>query len=141
MKFLEIGEGAKIGELTVNKNIMVVDDVSKIQTFVSIGKNGDIIRINADGNEVHTPESYADKLKIIRGELFNQLNENRTSIESITDDLAKRSIKSALKEAEAQTLDEEGEWKVQEILCDVLKVSKEVGAAVLVGVITSYLGV
>ncbi|MCA4960985.1 hypothetical protein [Pseudomonas sp. Y24-6] len=140
MKFIDIGEGAKIGELIMTKNIMVVDDISKIETFVSVGKNGEITTVNADGNEVHTPESYAKKLKKERGELFVQLREMRAVIDTIADDFAKQKIKNALRDAEAQPLNQEGEWHVKKILGEVLKISKDVGAAVLSGVITSYIG-
>ena len=62
MKFLEIGEGGKIGDLKFHRNIMVVDDISKVETFISLGKNGEILNLDAEGNEVHTPESYSQKL-------------------------------------------------------------------------------
>lgn len=140
MKFLDIGEGGKIGELIMKKNIMVVDDISKIETFVSLGKNGEITKIDADGNEVHTPDSYTKKLKNERAQFFDELKEIRTSIESITDDVAKQKIINALRDAEAQTLSQEGERHFTKILGGVLKVAKDVGAAVLAGVITSYLG-
>ncbi|PWE39630.1 hypothetical protein C9I50_18360 [Pseudomonas prosekii] len=140
MKFIDIGEGAKIGELTMTKNIVVVDDISKIETFVSIGKNGEITTVNADGNEVHTPDSYAKKLKKEREDLFSQIKDMRAVIETIPDDFAKQKIKKALREAEDQPLNQQGERQVKNILGEVLKISKDVGAAVLAAVITSYIG-
>lgn len=54
MKFLEIGDGGKIDDLKFHRNIMVVDDISKVETFISLGKNGEILKLDAEGNEVHT---------------------------------------------------------------------------------------
>ncbi|WP_274643431.1 hypothetical protein [Pseudomonas serbica] len=140
MKFIDIAEGGKVGELNLTKNILVVDDISKIETFVGVGKNGEVTTLTADGNEVHTPESYAKKLKNDRSEFFSEIAKIRTAIDSITDDLAKQKIKNALRQAEAQPLNQEGEHQVKKIFFEVLKTAKDIGAAVLANCITTYLG-
>ncbi|WP_212743828.1 hypothetical protein, partial [Klebsiella pneumoniae] len=47
----------------------VVDDLSHVESFVTVGERGEVINLDADGNELHTPDSYREKLKIERGEL------------------------------------------------------------------------
>ena len=73
MKFLEIGDGGKIDDLKFHRNIMVVDDISKVETFISLGKNGEILKLDAEGNEVHTQESYSQKISKERQDFFEQI--------------------------------------------------------------------
>ena len=53
MKLVNLGKGAKVHRLGVNRNLIVVDDISKIDALINV-ENGEIIHLDAEGNEVHT---------------------------------------------------------------------------------------
>lgn len=138
MKLIEFGDGVQVGELKVNRNIVIVDDISKIQTLVVVGNNGTFETIDMDGNEVHTPESYSEKLRGARSEFFEDLENIRDSIASIKDELLKKKLNNALAEAKNQPLDEEGEWKFKRALNQALDFARETGVAVLSACIVKY---
>ena len=140
MKFIEIGEGGHVDGLRVAKNIIVVDDISSVHTFISVGKNGRITNLDAEGNEVHTPASYAEKLTDDRAEFFSRLDEMNASIESIEDDMQKQKVKVLLKEAQSLGITPKDEWSFQTILKSTFEIAKNTGAAVLASCITAYFG-
>jgi sRNA-binding carbon storage regulator CsrA len=140
MKFLEVGEGAEIGILNVRRNVMVVDDISTINTFISIGKNGKITHLDAEGNEVHTPASYAKKLEIDRGEFFAEVERCKDSIDQIKDELLKARLKDSIAQASQQELDAIGEHRFKQIIKVAYEIAKNTGAAVLATCICAYIG-
>jgi hypothetical protein len=141
MKFIELGEGAQIDGLKVTRNIMVVDDISKVATFISVGKNGRITNLDAEGNEVHTPASYTEKLVSERADFFSKVDEAKSAVESIENDLQKQKIKNLLKEARSIEYSMDGEEKFQRVLVTMLSAIKDTGAAVLATCITAYFGI
>lgn len=140
MKFIEVGEGSEIGTLNVRRNVMVVDDISSINTFISVGKNGKIAHLDAEGNEVHTPASYAKKLESDREEFFAEVERQKDSIEQISDDLLKQRLKNALAQAKRQGLDSGGEHNFKQIIATAYEIAKSTGAAVLATCISAYMG-
>lgn len=140
MDFIKFGNGAKVSNSSISENILVIDDLSKVETFIRVGDDAEIVRVNIDGNEIHTPESYALKIKSQRDKLFAELSECQDAIESIQNDIAKNEIKRALAAAAAQDLTRDGEWSFRRIISVVATTSKEVGVAVVSGVIGKYLG-
>ncbi|WP_137922873.1 hypothetical protein, partial [Klebsiella pneumoniae] len=51
--FMKIGAGAKVTGLRMKRNVMVVDDLSHVESFVTVGERGEVINLDADGNELH----------------------------------------------------------------------------------------
>lgn len=140
MKFLEIGEGGKIGDLKFHRNIMVVDDISKIETFISLGKNGEILNLDAEGNEVHTPESYSQKLSKERQDFFEQINNCELEISALQNEVMQAKIRKNLAEAKQLPNTSEGEFNFKKKLGEVKNLSKEVGTQLLTAIIMKYLG-
>lgn len=140
MKFLELGEGASVEDLQFNRNIMIVDDISKVSTFISVGKNGRILRLTADGNEVHTPESYSQKLNSDRSEFFDAIVKLNEDIDGIANELVKQRIKNSLQEASRQENSLDGECRFKRILSELYVISKDAGIAVLASCIATYIG-
>ncbi|WP_136024035.1 hypothetical protein [Klebsiella oxytoca] len=139
--FMKIGAGAKVTGLRMKRNVMVVDDLSHVESFVTVGERGEVINLDADGNELHTPDSYREKLKIERGELQASLEKAKEEINSIDNDITSQKIKNQLSAALSQPMDAEGEWNTKRILQGVLDLSKQVGCGVLTAASTHYLGV
>ncbi len=50
---MKIGAGAKVTGLRMKRNVMVVDDLSHVESFVTVGERGEVINLDADGNELH----------------------------------------------------------------------------------------
>ena len=140
LKFLEIGEGGKIGDLTFHRNIMVVEDISKVETFISLGKNGEIINLDAQGNEVHTPESYSQKLSKERQEFFDQIKNCELEISSLQNEVMQAKIRKSLNEAKQLPNTSEGEFDFKKKLGEIKSLSKEVGTQLLTAIIMKYLG-
>ena len=111
MKFLEIGDGGKIDDLKFHRNIMVVDDISKVETFISLGKNGEILKLDAEGNEVHTQESYSQKISKERQDFFEQIKNLESEITSIKNDVMQSKVRSKIKEIEELPIDDEFNFK------------------------------
>jgi len=140
MKFIDIGEDATVDGLTLNKNVIITDDLSKIETFVSVGKNGRVTNLNADGNEVHTPESYYEKLSYERADLFTQFKECELEIASIQNEVMQSRIKSKIQEINELPINIDNEFDFKRKLGELKDLSKQVGVGVLTSVISAYLG-
>ena len=140
MDFIKFGNGAKVSDSSISKNIFIVDDLSQVETFIRVGDDAEIIRVDIDGNEIHTPASYALKTQSQRDKLFAELAECQEAIDSIQNDFAKHKIKKALTDAAAQDLTNVGEWNFKQIISIAATTSKEVGVAVVAAVIGKYLG-
>lgn len=141
MSIIKFGDRAKVTDSKINRNILVVDDISTIETtLITFGDDAEVIRVDVEGNEIHTPESYALRVKGQREKLFAELAGCQKAIEGIQDELAKQEIERGLAEAAQQELTEDGEWRFKRIISRVAQYSKEIGVAVIAGVITNYLG-
>lgn len=138
LKFLDIGEGAKVNSLNLDSNVIITDDLSKIESFVSVGRYGEVVNLDAKGNEVHTPESYATKLRLTRHEFFEKFEQCKEEIESIKDELVRSKIKRLINEAKEQDLTPQGEHKFKECLGKVKDFAINVGASLLATCISNY---
>ncbi len=139
--FMKIGADAKVTGLSMKRNVMVVDDLSSVDSFISVGERGEVINLDAEGNELHTPESYRSKLEVERTELQHSLVKAEDEINSIGNDIVARKIKNQLGEALSQPMDAHGEWNLKRILSGTLELSKQVGCGILTTAITHYLGI
>ena len=140
MKFIDIGEGAIVDGLRLNKNVIIADDLSKVETFVSVGKNGRVINLDAEGNEVHTPESYYEKLSYERADLFTKFKECELEISSIKNQVMQSKIKSKIQEIQALPIDSNNEFDFKRKLIELKDLSKLVGIGVITNLISGYLG-
>ncbi|EJD6043684.1 hypothetical protein J9231_17290 [Providencia rettgeri] len=137
---IRIGSGSKVENFKAKRNIVVTDDLSIVDSIISVGDNSEIINLDADGNEVHTPESYKQKLKRDRQDFFEGLHEIQADINSIQNDIVAFKIKKELVGAQNQPMTAKGEFTFKKILGNILSMSKDVGCGVLTAVITKYLG-
>ena len=141
MKFINIGEGAKIDGLTLRRNIMVTDDTSKV-VFVDVGKDGEIINLDADGNQVLTPGAYKKYLAAEIEKDKCSLNEFLTQLDLIENDIDKARIKRQLKmvlEALELSVDN-GRFDYNRALSTLRDACENLGYGVLSGIITTLIG-
>ena len=137
--FMKIGTDAKVTDLSMKRNVMVVDDLSQVECFVEVGERGEVINLDAEGNELHTPESYRLKLEAERGGLQASLTKAGEEINSIGNEFVAQRIKNQLADALSQPMDIHGESKLKRILSGTLELSKQVGCGVLTAALTHYL--
>ena len=140
MNFIKLGNRGKIKNSRISGNIIVVDDASQVDAFISGGDDAEVTGSAIKGNEVHTPASYSLKIKEQRDKLFLELTKCQKAIDSIQDVFAKQQLEQALAAASAQNLTSEGERNFRQIISGVATLSKEVGIAVVAGAISKYLG-
>ena len=138
MKIVNVGKNAKVNGLKLTRNIVVTDDVSSV-IGVDIGENGEVINLDADGNEVMTPEAYEVKIKQERQPLLSELASFKEQLNHIENDLHKARIKKELCKVEKLT----GQYDIrsQFELTNAIKILKEtcfnVGCGVIAGLITT----
>lgn len=131
-----------VGYRQTNQKTDTGKTLTRWPVFVDhFSERGEVINLDADGNELHTPDSYREKLKIERGELQASLEKAKEEINSIDNDITSQKIKNQLSAALSQPMDAEGERNTKRILQGVLDLSKQVGCGVLTAAITHYLGV
>ena len=143
MKFINIGEGAKVDGLKLTRNTVVTDDMSQV-VFVDIGKNGEVINLDAEGNQVLTPEAYKDLLNSRTQELKLSINEFSEQLKLIENDIAKAKINRQLKivQEELNLIPESSERKFNynRALSQLKDTCVNLGYGVLAGIITTKLG-
>ncbi|MDL2018294.1 hypothetical protein MT367_21550 [Vibrio parahaemolyticus] len=138
MKIVNVGKNGKVGTIEIKRTIIVTDDSSQI-VAVDIGENGEVININADGNQVMTPDAFKAKLEKERQPLLQELEEFKVQLESIENELAKARIKRELKDIEelTQKYDLESDWKLERAIRLLKETCFNVGCGVIAGIITS----
>ncbi|EGQ7830822.1 MULTISPECIES: hypothetical protein [Vibrio] len=143
MKLINIAEGGKIGDLKLNNNIVVTDDMSQV-VFVDIGKNGEVLNLDADGNQVMTPEAYSAYLDSRVKELQIPLKEVTDELEGISNDIDKAKIKRQLKVVRdtlnSVTTSDGGKFNYLRAVSQLTDICKNLGYGVLAGIITTKLG-
>ncbi|MDD9158397.1 hypothetical protein PVK64_19720 [Aliivibrio sp. S4TY2] len=143
MKFINIGEGAKVDGLKLTRNTVVTDDMAQV-VFVDIGKNGEVINLDAEGNQVLTPEAYKDLLNSRTQELKLSINEFSEQLKLIENDIAKAKINRQLKivQEELNLIPESSERKFNynRALSQLKDTCVNLGYGVLAGIITTKLG-
>jgi len=140
MKFIDVAEGAVVDGLKLTRNTIITDDLSKVETFVSVGKNGRVINLDADGNEVHTPESYYEKLCSERTDLFMNIKECEPAILALDNEVMQSKIKSKINEIENLPVDIDNQFDFNKKLGELKDLSVQVGIGVLTSIISAYLG-
>lgn len=142
MKIIQIGEGAKIGKLNLEKNIVVTDDMSQV-VFVDVGKNGEIINFDANGNQVLTPEAYQNYLiaEMERNKL--KLSEFSEKLKGVNNEIDRarinRQLKVVLQELENSVLNK-SDFNYKRALSVLKDMCVNLGYGVLSGVVTTMIG-
>lgn len=143
MKLISIAEGGKIGDLKLSRNIVVTDDMSQV-VFVDIGKNGEVLNLDADGNQVMTPGAYSVYIESRVKELQMSLQEVTDELDELSNDIDKAKMKRELKMVE-KTLnsvitEDSGQLNYRRAVTRLTDVCKNLGYGILAGIITSKLG-
>lgn len=142
MKFIHIGEGAKVDGLKLEKNIIVSDDLSQV-VFVDIGKDGEVINLDANGNQVLTPEAYRDHLiaEVKRNkETLAGFSEKLLSVDNDIDKARiSRQLKLVLHELES-TVHNKTQFNYKAALSKLRDMCTNLGYGVLSGIITKMIG-
>ncbi|MUH98743.1 hypothetical protein GNP63_19770 [Aliivibrio fischeri] len=143
MKFINIGEGAKVDGLKLTRNTVVTDDMSQV-VFVDVGKNGEVINLDAEGNQILTPKAYKDFLNSRTQELKLSINEFSEQLKLIENDIAKAKINRQLKivQEELNLIPEssENKFNYNRALSQLKDTCVNLGYGVLAGIITTKLG-
>ncbi|MFQ2730227.1 hypothetical protein ACK3YQ_06140 [Aeromonas caviae] len=142
MKFIQIGEGAKVDGLKLERNIIVSDDLSQV-VFVDIGKDGEVINLDANGNQVFTPEAYRDHLiaEVKRNkETLADFSEKLLSVDNDIDKARiNRQLKLVLHELES-TVHNKTQFNYKSALSKLRDMCVNLGYGVLSGIITKIIG-
>ncbi|ELA8132730.1 hypothetical protein [Vibrio parahaemolyticus] len=142
MKFINIGEGAKVDGLQLKRNILVTDDMSQV-VFVDVGKNGEVINLDANGNQVLTPEAYSKYLDARVSELDDCFSEFTEELHKIENEIAKAKINrqlNAVKEELKQVVPQNSTINYSRALNTLKDLCINLGYGVLAGIATSQLG-
>ncbi len=142
MKLISIAEGGKIGDLKLTRNIVVTDDVSQV-VVVDVGKNGEVVNLDAEGNQVMTPAAYSEFLNSRVKELKLSFEEVTEELETIQNDIDKARIKRELKvvrESLDTVVDSSGKFNYTRALSKLTETCKNLGYGVLAGIITTKMG-
>ncbi|WP_210499828.1 hypothetical protein [Vibrio crassostreae] len=138
MKIVNVGKNGKVGTIEINRTTIVTDDTSQI-VAVDIGENGEVININAEGNQVMTTDAFKAKLEKERQPLHQELEDFSIQLESIENELAKARIKKELKVVEelSQKYDMESDCQLERAVRLLKETCFNVGCGVIAGIITS----
>ncbi|WP_318445385.1 hypothetical protein [Photobacterium leiognathi] len=138
MKIVSVGKNAKVGKLSIKRNIVVTNDVSSV-VGVDIGENGEVVNLDAEGNEVMTPEAYTAKLKQERLPLLAELAIFKEQLNEIQNEISRARIKREVTKVEELSL--QYDISSNDKLKNAVKVLKEtcfnVGCGVIAGLITT----
>ncbi|MCO8058039.1 hypothetical protein [Acinetobacter towneri] len=137
MKLVSIGKGGKVGDLKVNRNIIVTEDLSRIDSLVDIQENGEVVRLDAEGNEVHTPESYAIKINASRREIFDELEEE---ISKLRNEITQAKLNNKLNELKSLPATIDGQWNFRKSLEKLKDFALDLGAKVVAEIAMKQLG-
>jgi len=137
MKLVNMGKGSKIHNLTVSRNVIVTPDISKIDSLIEIQENGEIIYLDANGNEVHTPESYAAKITLQRQEIFKEIEHE---ISQLTNEITQAKLNSQLNELKLLPSTMPGQWDFKDALKKFKDFASDLGAKVVAEVAMKQLG-
>lgn len=137
MKLVSIGKGGKVGDLKVNRNIIVTEDLSRIDSLVDIQENGEVVRLDAEGNEVHTPESYAIKINALRREIFDELEEE---ISKLRNEITQAKLNNKLNELKSLPATIDGQWNFRKSLEKLKDFALDLGAKVVAEIAMKQLG-
>jgi hypothetical protein len=137
VKLVSVGKGGKIGNLKVNRNIVVTDDLSKIDSLIDIQENGEVVHLDAEGNEVHTPESYAVKINALRREIFDDLERE---ISKLRNEITQAKLNNRLNELKSLPATTDGQWNFRRGLEKLKDFASDLGAKVVVEIAMKQLG-
>lgn len=137
MKLVSIGKGGKVGNLKVNRNIIVTEDLSRIDSLVDIQENGEVVHLDAEGNEVHTPESYAIKINALRREIFDELEEE---ISKLRNEITQAKLNNKLNELKSLPATIDGQWNFRKSLEKLKDFALDLGAKVVAEIAMKQLG-
>ncbi|WP_439826176.1 hypothetical protein [Aeromonas caviae] len=142
MKFIQIGEGAKVDGLKLERNIVVTDDMSQV-VFVDVGKNGEVINLDAHGNQVLTPEAYRDYLVVEIEKNKIKLKEFADKLMEIDNDTDKarinRQLKLVLQELDA-SVHNNSNFNYKMAISKLRDICLNLGYGVLSGILTKMIG-
>ena len=137
MNIVSLGKGGKIGNMKVNRNIVVTNDLSKIDSLIDIQENGEVVYLDAEGNEVHTPESYAVKINALRREFFDELEQE---ISKLRNEITQAKLNSMLDELKSLPPTTDGQWNFKKGLEKLKDFALDLGAKVVAEIAMRQLG-
>lgn len=137
MKIISVGKNGKVGNVTMIRTMIVTDDISKIEALVEIQENGEIIHLDLEGNEVHTPESYAKKITVIRREVFEELEQE---ISNLKNEITKSKLNSRLEELKQLPATSRGQFEFRKRLGYFKDFASDLGAKIVAEIAMKQLG-
>ncbi|QIC69830.1 hypothetical protein [Acinetobacter indicus] len=137
MKLVNLGKGSKVHNLKVNRNIIVVEDISQVESLINIEENGEVIHLDAEGNEVHTPDSYAVKINALRREIFDDLEQE---ISKLRNEITQAKLNNRLNELKSLPATTDGQWNFRRGLEKLKDFASDLGAKVVAEIAMKQLG-
>lgn len=137
MKIVNLGKGGKIHNMNVSRNIIVTDDLSPIDSLIEVQENGEIINLDADGNEVHTPKSYAIKITPIRNK---QISDLELEISNLKNEVTQAKLLAELNKMKSLPYTMKGQWAFKDALIKFKDFSMDLGAKIVAEIAMKQLG-
>ena len=137
MDMFKFGKGVKVHEMKVKRNIIITEDLSKVNSIVSFEENGEIVNLDAEGNEVLTPESFNNKTIAIRQSILKDLDE---AISNIVDENVKIALQKNLEEIKTLPTDLKGQWLFDISLKALKDFALDLGAKVVAEIAMKQIG-
>ncbi|AGH35070.1 hypothetical protein ABD1_11820 [Acinetobacter baumannii D1279779] len=93
--------------------------------------------MDAEGNEVHSPESFANKITIQRNEILLQLE---AEIQTLKNEVTQAKLLAELTTLKNHPKTMKGEWKYKEALTKFKDFASDLGAKVVAEIAIKQLG-
>ena len=136
MSILKVGEGTKIGSLTVTNSTSVSDNPNHVA--IDIGDKAEINQLLHDNIEAHTHESYRIKLENQRSNLIKNLE---IEIAGLKNQILQAKLNKELEKAKNLPINSETESTFKIILSKIKEISIDFGAKVISEIITKSAGI
>lgn len=135
MSILKVGEGTKIGSLTVSYSSSISDNPNNVA--IDIGAHAEINEFINDNVEAHTHESYKLKLNSQRSLLLEQL---AIEISGLKNQILQARLTRELEKAKCLPICLETESTFKSIISKIKEISLDFGTKVIAEVITRSAG-
>src|SRR5690606_39105932 len=116
---------------------IVVEDISQVESLINIEENGEVIHLDAEGNEVHTPDSYAVKINALRREIFDDLEQE---ISKLRNEITQAKLNNRLNELKSLPATTDGQWNFRRGLEKLKDFASDLGAKVVAEIAMKQLG-
>ena len=137
MDLIKIGKGAKVHTIGLKRSIVVVEDLSQLDSLITVEENGEVYLIDADGNEIHTIDSYAKKLENSRASIYAEL---QSEISNLKNEVTQAKLLAELSKLKEIPLTVKDHRRFEDAIIKFKAFAYELGAKVVAEMAMKLLG-